>query len=150
MKQQNPIFRGIATALITPTTPAGVDYNRLDQLIDWQIAQGINALVICGTTGESSTLTDAEHRQVMAHAIRKIDGRVPVICGTGSNETDYAVELTKSACAAGAAPPRVPAGGRQPIPQGRPFRIRRRPRSILLCLNRNTSRNSLSRQCSIT
>ena len=103
MKQQNPIFRGIATALITPTTPAGVDYNRLDQLIDWQIAQGINALVICGTTGESSTLTDAEPRQVMAHAIRKIDGRVPVICGTGSNETDYAVELTKSACADGAA-----------------------------------------------
>lgn len=102
MKQQNPIFRGIATALITPITPAGVDYNRLDQLIDWQIAQGINALVICGTTGESSTLTDAEHRQVMAHAIRKIDGRVPVICGTGSNETDYAVELTKSACADGA------------------------------------------------
>ena len=102
MKQQNPIFRGIATARITPTTPAGVDYNRLDQLIDWQIAQGINALVICGTTGESSTLTDAEHRQVMAHAIRKIDGRVPVICGTGSNETDYAVELTKSACADGA------------------------------------------------
>lgn len=102
MKQQNSIFRGIATALITPTTPAGVDYNRLDQLIDWQIAQGINALVICGTTGESSTLTDAEHRQVMAHAIRKIDGRVPVICGTGSNETDYAVELTKSACADGA------------------------------------------------
>ena len=102
MKQQNPIFRGIATALITPTTPAGVDYNRLDQLIDWQIAQGINALVICGTTGESSTLSDAEHRQVMAHAIRKIDGRVPVICGTGSNETDYAVELTKSACADGA------------------------------------------------
>lgn len=102
MKQQNPIFRGIATALITPTTPAGVDYNRLDQLIDWQIAQGINALVICGTTGESSTLTDAEHRQVMAHAIRKIDGRVPVLCGTGSNETDYAVELTKSACADGA------------------------------------------------
>lgn len=102
MKQQNPIFRGIATALITPTTPAGVDYNRLDQLIDWQIAQGINALVICGTTGESSTLTDAEHRQVMAHAIRKVDGRVPVICGTGSNETDYAVELTKSACADGA------------------------------------------------
>ena len=102
MKQQNPIFRGIATALITPTTPAGVDYNRLDQLIDWQIAQGIDALVICGTTGESSTLTDAEHRQVMAHAIRKIDGRVPVICGTGSNETDYAVELTKSACADGA------------------------------------------------
>ena len=102
MKNSTPIFRGIATALITPTTPTGVDYDRLGKLIDWQIAQGINALVICGTTGESSTLTDAEHRQVMDYACRYVDGRVPVICGTGSNETDYAVELTKSACASGA------------------------------------------------
>lgn len=102
MKNSTPIFRGIATALITPTTPTGVDYDRLAKLIDWQIAQGINALVICGTTGESSTLTDAEHRQVMDYACRYVDGRVPVICGTGSNETDYAVELTKSACASGA------------------------------------------------
>ena len=102
MKNSTPIFRGIATALITPTTPTGVDYDRLGKLIDWQIAQGINALVICGTTGESSTLTDAEHRKVMAHACEYVNGRVPVICGTGSNETDYAVELTKSACASGA------------------------------------------------
>ena len=102
MKNSTPIFRGIATALITPTTPTGVDYDRLAKLIDWQIAQGINALVICGTTGESSTLTDAEHREVMDYACRYVDGRVPVICGTGSNETDYAVELTKSACASGA------------------------------------------------
>lgn len=102
MKNSTPIFRGIATALITPTTPTGVDYDRLAKLIDWQIAQGINALVICGTTGESSTLTDDEHRRVMAYACEHVNGRVPVICGTGSNETDYAVELTKSACAAGA------------------------------------------------
>ncbi|MCF0123073.1 MAG: 4-hydroxy-tetrahydrodipicolinate synthase [Ruminiclostridium sp.] len=102
MKRENPIFKGIATALITPTTPDGVDYGRMEALIDWQIAQGINALVICGTTGESSTLTDAEHREVMRRAIQYINGRVPVICGTGSNETDYAVELTKSACADGA------------------------------------------------
>ena len=102
MKNSTPIFRGIATALITPTTPTGVDYDRLAKLIDWQIAQGINALVICGTTGESSTLTDAEHRKVMAYACEYVNGRVPVICGTGSNETDYAVELTKSACASGA------------------------------------------------
>ena len=59
MKQNHPIFRGIATALITPTTPTGIDYDRFGRLIDWQIQQGINALVICGTTGESSTLTDA-------------------------------------------------------------------------------------------
>lgn len=102
MKHQNPIFKGIATALVTPTTPDGVDYNRLEKLIDWQIAQGINALVICGTTGESSTLTDAEHREVMRRSIQHVNGRVPVICGTGSNETDYAVELTRSACADGA------------------------------------------------
>ena len=72
------------------------------RLIDWQIQQGINALVICGTTGESSTLTDAEHRRAIAFACERVNGRVPVIAGTGSNETDYAVELTKSACADGA------------------------------------------------
>ena len=102
MKNQNPIFRGIATALVTPTTPEGIDYDRFGTLIDWQIAQGINALVICGTTGESSTLTDAEHRRAIAYACERVNGRVPVIAGTGSNETDYAVELTKSACADGA------------------------------------------------
>ena len=102
MKQNHPIFRGIATALITPTTPTGIDYDRIGRLIDWQIQQGINALVICGTTGESSTLTDAEHRRAIAFACERVNGRVPVIAGTGSNETDYAVELTKSACADGA------------------------------------------------
>ncbi|MBR5533827.1 MAG: 4-hydroxy-tetrahydrodipicolinate synthase [Ruminiclostridium sp.] len=102
MKKQNPIFRGIATALVTPTTPNGVDYDRMGKLIDWQIEKGINALVICGTTGESSTLTDAEHREVMRYSIERVAGRVPVICGTGSNETDYAVELTKAACEYGA------------------------------------------------
>ena len=102
MKQNHPIFRGIATALITPTTPTGIDYDRFGRLIDWQIQQGINALVICGTTGESSTLTDAEHRRAIALACERVNGRVPVIAGTGSNETDYAVELTKSACADGA------------------------------------------------
>ena len=102
MKQNHPIFRGIATALITPTTPTGIDYDRFGRLIDWQIQQGINALVICGTTGESSTLTDAEHRRAIAFACERVNGRVPVIAGTGSNETDYAVELTKSACADGA------------------------------------------------
>ena len=102
MKQNHPIFRGIAPALITPTTPTGIDYDRFGRLIDWQIQQGINALVICGTTGESSTLTDAEHRRAIAFACERVNGRVPVIAGTGSNETDYAVELTKSACADGA------------------------------------------------
>lgn len=69
MKPQTPIFQGIATALVTPTTPQGVDYDRFGTLIDWQIAQGINGLVICGTSGESSTLSDDEHRRVIAYAV---------------------------------------------------------------------------------
>ena len=102
MKNNTPIFRGIATALITPLTADRIDYAQFGKLIDWQIDQGINALVICGTTGESSTLSDAEHRRAIAFACEKVNGRVPVIAGTGSNETAYAVELTKSACADGA------------------------------------------------
>lgn len=102
MKNNTPIFRGIATALITPLTADGIDYAQFGKLIDWQIDQGINALVICGTTGESSTLSDAEHRRAIAFACEKVNGRVPVIAGTGSNETAYAVDLTKSACADGA------------------------------------------------
>ena len=66
MKNSTPIFRGIATALITPLTADGIDYAQFGKLIDWQIDQGINALVICGTTGESSTLSDAEHRRAIA------------------------------------------------------------------------------------
>ena len=102
MKNNTPIFRGIATALIPPLTADGIDYAQFGKLIDWQIDQGINALVICGTTGESATLSDAEHRRAIAFACEKVNGRVPVIAGTGSNETAYAVELTKSACADGA------------------------------------------------
>ncbi len=97
-----PIFKGAATALITPTNATGVDYDRLRRLIDWQIEEGIDALVICGTSGESSTLTDAEHKKVIAYAIECVNGRVPVIAGTGSNETAYALELSRFASSAGA------------------------------------------------
>ena len=96
------IFRGIATALITPTTNTGVDYKRLAALLDWQIAQGIDAVVVCGTTGESSTLSDAEHRAVIDFACAHVNRRVPVIAGTGSNETSYAQSLTRHAAQAGA------------------------------------------------
>ena len=98
---KNPIFKGAATALITPTNENGVDYDKLRRLIDWQIEEGINALVICGTTGESSTLTDSEHKKVIAYAAECINGRVPCIAGTGSNETAYALELSRFACSAG-------------------------------------------------
>ncbi len=98
----NPIFRGAATALITPLTAAGVDYDSFGKLIDWQIGQGIDALVIAGTTGEGSTLTDEEHRAVVKYSVERVAGRVPVIAGTGSNDTAYAVDLTRYCCDVGA------------------------------------------------
>jgi 4-hydroxy-tetrahydrodipicolinate synthase len=95
------VFEGVATALITPMKDYGVDYENFGKLIDWQIEQGIDALVICGTTGEGSTLSDKEHREVLQYAVDRIAGRVPVIAGTGSNDTAYAIELTKYACEIG-------------------------------------------------
>lgn len=96
------IFRGIATALITPFNEEGIDYEQFGNIIDWQIDSGIDALVICGTTGEASTLTDDEHRDAIAFAAKRAAGRVPIIAGTGSNDTGYAKDLTKCACEAGA------------------------------------------------
>lgn len=97
-----PIFEGIATALVTPLTDAGINFEQFGTLIDWQIDAGIDALVICGTTGESSTLTDEEHRAAIEFAVKRANRRVPIIAGTGSNHTDYAVDLTRFACEAGA------------------------------------------------
>lgn len=99
--ERKAIFQGAATALITPTTEKGIDFESFGRLINWQIDEGINALVICGTTGEGSTLTDSEHRSALEFAVETIAGRVPVIAGTGSNDTSYAVELTKFACRIG-------------------------------------------------
>ena len=98
---KKPIFEGMATALITPITENGIDYEAFGKLIDWQIEEGIDGLVICGTTGESSTLTDEEHREAIAYAVKRANGRVPIIAGTGSNDTAYALDLTKFACEAG-------------------------------------------------
>ena len=95
------VFRGAATALITPTTKEGVDYKAFGELIDWQIASGINALVIAGTTGEGATLTDEEHRKVLEFAVKQANGRVPMIAGAGSNDTSYAIELAKHSCELG-------------------------------------------------
>lgn len=100
MKQT--VFTGAATAIVTPFTNNEVDYEQYGRLIEWQIAQGIDAIVACGTTGEGSTLTDEEHREVIAYTVKKVNGRVPVIAGTGSNDTAYAIDLTKFACEAGA------------------------------------------------
>lgn len=92
------LFRGAATALITPFRDGAIDYDAYGRIIDWQIESGINALVTCGTTGESSTLTDEEHREAIAFTVRRAAGRVPVIAGTGSNEMAYAIDLTRYAC----------------------------------------------------
>lgn len=97
------IFTGASTALITPFTPEnGVDYDAFGKLIDWQIEKGIDSLVICGTTGEGSTLTDEEHKECIRFAAERIAGRVPMIAGTGSNDTDYANALSVYACEVGA------------------------------------------------
>lgn len=101
MKSSQPIFRGAASALVTPFTEKGVDYEAFGRYIDWQIESGIDAVVVAGTTGEGSTLTDEEHREVLRYAVEKVAGRVPVIAGTGSNETDYAISLSKYACSIG-------------------------------------------------
>ncbi|MCR4894238.1 MAG: 4-hydroxy-tetrahydrodipicolinate synthase [Eubacteriales bacterium] len=102
MTRTDPVFEGAATALITPLTPEGVDYPAMGRLIDWQIEQGIDALVIAGTTGESSTLTDEEHRELLSFCAQHIAGRVPMIAGVGSNDTAYALSLSAHACEAGA------------------------------------------------
>ena len=99
---KNTIFRGAATALATPLTEKGIDFESLERLIEFQIQGGISALVIVGTTGEGSTLTDEEHRRAISFAVEKAAGRVPVIAGTGSNDTAYAIQLSRHACEAGA------------------------------------------------
>ena len=91
------IFRGACTALVTPMNEKGVDYDALERLINWQIDEGIDALLICGTTGECATLSDEEHREVFRKAMDFSGHRVPMIAGTGSNDTAYAIELTKVA-----------------------------------------------------
>ena len=99
---KSTVFTGIGTALITPFTETGVDYEAYGRLIDWQIESGVDALVAAGTTGEGSTLTMDEHKEVIRYTVKRAAGRVPVIAGTGSNCTLDAIELSLSACDSGA------------------------------------------------
>lgn len=99
----NTIFTGAAVAIVTPMHKDGsVNYEKLGELIDDQINGGTDAIVICGTTGESSTLTDDEHIECIRFAVKHTAKRVPVIAGTGSNDTAYAIEMSKDAEKAGA------------------------------------------------
>ena len=91
MKQE--IFKGAGVAIITPYTEDGINFEELGRIIEDQIAGGTDAIIITGTTGESATMTD-EHKSAIKYAVEKVAGRIPVIAGTGSNETDYAVKLS--------------------------------------------------------
>ena len=96
------VFTGAATALITPLTPDGIDFDRYGAMIDWQIEAGIDAIVAVGTTGEGSTLSDEEHRAAIKYCVERVNHRVPVIAGTGSNDTAYSVDLSRYAASVGA------------------------------------------------
>ena len=100
---KKPVFTGAAVAIITPMHADGsINYEEMGRIIDDQIENGTDAIVVCGTTGESPTMTDEEHTACIRYAVKKTAGRVPVIAGTGSNDTKYAVWLSRQAQADGA------------------------------------------------
>ena len=88
---KNTVFLGAATAIVTPLNESGIDFEAFGKLIEWQIAEGIDAIVVAGTTGEGSTLNDEEHKAAIKFCVETVEGRVPVIAGTGSNDIDYAI-----------------------------------------------------------
>ena len=100
MKQT--IFQGVGTALITPFTERGIDFEAYGRLLDYQMDNGVSALIVAGTTGEGSVLSPEEHRDLIVFTAERVRGRVPVIAGTGANDTAAAIRRTKAACAAGA------------------------------------------------
>jgi 4-hydroxy-tetrahydrodipicolinate synthase len=96
------LFTGAGVAIVTPFKDGEVDFPSLGQLIDWQISQEIDAIIVCGTTGEASTLNDKEHIETVQYAVEKVNGRVPVIAGAGSNDTAHAVYMSNELEALGA------------------------------------------------
>ena len=97
------IFEGSGVALVTPMKADGaVDYKKLEELVEWQISEGTDAIIACGTTGEASTLANDEHIAVIETVVKKVNGRIPVIAGTGVNDTQHAIELSTGAEKVGA------------------------------------------------
>lgn len=90
-------FTGSGVAIVTPFNGETTNYDALGELIEWHIAEGTDAIIICGTTGEASTMPDSEHLAAIEYTVKKVAGRIPVIAGTGSNETRHAIELSKRA-----------------------------------------------------
>ena len=99
---KNTVVKGMATAMVTPMTEKGVDFDTVERFIEFQIESGINALVAVGTTGESATLIPEERKEVIRFTVKQVNGRVPVIAGTGTNNTAHVLDFTKSACDDGA------------------------------------------------
>ena len=95
------VFRGVATALATPFDEKGIDYISVAKMIDFQLSHGVDALVVCGTTGESSTLTEDEKKELISFTVRQVRSRVPVIAGTGCNDTKRACKMSEYAASAG-------------------------------------------------
>ena len=96
------IFEGMATAIVTPMTRDGIDYDALGRFIEFQIENGINAIVVMGTTGENATIEYADQKEIIRFTVEKVNKRVPVIAGTGTNNTDHVLHNTKNACEVGA------------------------------------------------
>ena len=98
---KNTIFTGMATAIVTPMTATGIDYEALGRFIEFQIENGINAIVVMGTTGENATIEYADQKEIIRFTVEKVAKRVPVIAGTGTNNTDHVLHNTRNACEVG-------------------------------------------------
>ena len=96
------VFEGMATAIVTPMTRDGIDYDALGRFIEFQIENGINAIVVMGTTGENATIEYVDQKEVIRYTVEKVAKRVPVIAGTGTNNTEHVLHNTKNACEVGA------------------------------------------------
>ena len=99
---KNTIFKGMATAIVTPMTATGIDYEALGRFIEFQIENGINAIVVMGTTGENATIEYEDQKEIIRFTVEKVNKRVPVIAGTGTNNTDHVLHNTRNACEVGA------------------------------------------------
>ena len=100
---KNTIFTGMATAIVTPMhTDGSIDYEALGRFLEFQIGSGINGLVVMGTTGENATIEPEDQKKVIAYTVEKVAGRVPVIAGTGTNNTEHVLHNTRNACQVGA------------------------------------------------
>ena len=99
---KNTVFKGMATAIVTPMTADGIDYEALGRFLEFQIENGINAIVVMGTTGENATVEFADQKEVIRFTVEKVAKRVPVIAGTGTNNTEHVLQNTRNACEVGA------------------------------------------------